>query len=163
VRTGDVRRVDLADPPATVKSPGQKWIDIDIKHQVLTAYEGQTPVYVALISSGRERENIEYKTPRGILSIQSKHVTGTMDNLYASDGPYAIEDVPWTQYFLSSYAIHGAFWHNGFGMVRSHGCVNLTPHDARWLFLWTEPRLPAGWHSIYTNKDLPGTIVKIHD
>jgi len=163
VRSGDVRRVDRVDPPTTVKEPGQKWIDIAIKKQVITAYEGETPVYVALISSGREKENIEFKTPRGFYAIASKHVTGTMDNLYATDGPYAIEDVPWTMYFTGSYAIHGAFWHNGFGQVRSHGCVNMTPHDARWMFYWTEPHLPAGWHSIYANKDLKGTIVKIHD
>ncbi|MBW2262425.1 MAG: L,D-transpeptidase [Deltaproteobacteria bacterium] len=163
VRKGDVRRVDRADPPTTIKEPGQKWIDIAIKKQVITAYEGETPVYVALISSGREKQNIEFKTPRGFYAISSKHVTGTMDNLYATDGPYAIEDVPWTMYFTGSYAIHGAFWHNGFGQVRSHGCVNMTPHDARWLFYWTDPHLPAGWHSAYANKDLKGTLVKIHD
>jgi lipoprotein-anchoring transpeptidase ErfK/SrfK len=163
VKRGDVRRVDRQDPPTIVKSPGEKWIDIDIGKQVITAYEGETPVYVGLISSGRERESLEFKTPRGIHAIQSKHVTGTMDNLYATDGPYAIEDVPWTMYFLASYAIHGAFWHNGFGQVRSHGCVNLTPHDARWFFYWSEPQLPAGWHSIYASKGLSGTPIRIHD
>jgi hypothetical protein len=163
VRRGDVRRVDRADPPSTVKSPDQKWLDIGIKAQVITAYEGETPVYVALISSGRERESLEFKTPRGIHALASKHITGTMDNLYASDGPYAIEDVPWTMYFLGSYAIHGAFWHSGFGRVRSHGCVNMTPHDARWIFTWSEPHLPAGWHSVYANKNMPGSIVRIHD
>lgn len=163
VRRGDVRRVDEATPPTTVKQPGQKWIDVAIGKQVITAYEGKTPVYVALISSGREKENLEFKTPRGIHAVQSKHVTGTMDNLYATDGPYAIEDVPWTMYFLGSYAIHGAFWHNGFGRVRSHGCINMTPHDARWLFYWTEPHLPAGWHSVYANKSMHGTVVKVHD
>jgi lipoprotein-anchoring transpeptidase ErfK/SrfK len=163
VKKGDVRRVDKATPPTKVKEPGQKWIDIAIKSQVITAYEGETPVYVALISSGRERENLEYKTPRGIHAITSKHITGTMDNLYASDGPYAIEDVPWTMYFLGSYAVHGAFWHNGFGRVRSHGCVNMTPHDSRWLFYWSDPQLPEGWHSIYASKNLKGTVVKVHD
>ncbi len=163
VRRGDVRRVDGADPPQTVKTPGQKWIDVDIGSQVLLAYEGDTPVYVALVSTGREKQNLEFKTPRGIHSVVSKHVTGTMDNLYAVDGPYAIEDVPWTLYFLGSYALHGAFWHNGFGAVRSHGCINLTPWDARWIFVWSEPVLPQGWHSIYADKDRPGTIVKVHD
>jgi lipoprotein-anchoring transpeptidase ErfK/SrfK len=163
VRRGDVRRVDASDPPGTVKEPGQKWMDVDIGKQVLVAYEGTSPVYVALVSSGRERENLEYKTPRGIHAVVSKHVTGTMDNLYASDGPYAIEDVPWTMYFLGSYALHGAFWHNGFGRVRSHGCINLSPWDARWLFYWADPQLPADWHSVYASKGAAGTIIRVRD
>lgn len=36
-------------------------------------------------------------------------------------------------------AIHSTFWHNNFGVWMSHGCVNATPEDAKWIFLWTEP------------------------
>jgi len=90
-------------------------------------------------------------------------VTSTMDNLYASDGPYMIEDVPWTMYFLGSYAIHGAFWHNGFGAMRSHGCINLPPFDARWLLYWADPQLPEGWHSVYASAQNPGTVVVVRD
>ncbi len=163
VRQGDVRRVDEATPPPMVKEPWQRWIDVDVGRQVLLAYEGSTPVYVALVSTGREKQNIEFQTPRGIHTVLSKHVTSTMDNLYATDGPYAIEDVPWTMYFFSSYAIHGAFWHNGFGQVRSHGCINLSPWDARWIFMWADPQLPAGWHSVYSTDGAPGSLVKVHD
>jgi hypothetical protein len=85
-----------------------------------------------------------------------------MDGDVASDGPYSIEDVPWVQYFQGSYALHGAFWHDNFGYVRSHGCVNLAPEDARTLFSWTEPKLPEGWHGAFAAPD-KGTRVVIHE
>jgi lipoprotein-anchoring transpeptidase ErfK/SrfK len=64
------------------------------------------------------------------------------------DEAYSIDDVPWTQYFQGSVALHGAFWHAGFGLERSHGCVNLSPSDARWLFGFTDPKLPHDWHAV---------------
>jgi hypothetical protein len=66
-------------------------------------------------------------------------------------------------YFIGSYALHGAFWHNGFGGMRSHGCINLPPFDARWLFFWSDPYLPEGWHSIYAGPERATTVVKVHD
>ena len=163
VKQSDVKIVEKSKPPSIVKAESQKWIDVDVSNQVLVAYEGQKAVYAALVSTGKEKVNEEFKTPRGVYSVLSKHVTGTMANLYASDGPYMIEDVPWTMYFLGSYALHGAFWHNGFGGMRSHGCINLPPYDARWIFYWADPELPEGWHSVYAYGDRKGTIVKIHD
>ena len=61
---------------------------------------------------------------------------------------------------LSGFALHGTHWHDEFGKVRSHGCVNLSPLDAAWLFEWTDPVVPPGWHSVL-NKDR-GTVVIIH-
>jgi hypothetical protein len=49
-------------------------------------------------------------------------------------------------YYWASLAVHGAYWHDGFGKARSHGCTNVPPVDARWLFRWSRPELPAGWH-----------------
>ena len=49
---------------------------------------------------------------------------------------YYLEDVPWTMYYDEARALHGAYWHNGFGYARSHGCVNLGPGDALWLYNW---------------------------
>ena len=62
-------------------------------------------------------------------------------------GTYAVEQVPWTMYYWGSFALHGAYWHDEFGNVRSHGCTNIPPIDARWLFYWSEPPLPTGWHA----------------
>ena len=61
-------------------------------------------------------------------------------------GAYELRDVPWIQYFAAGYALHGAYWHDVFGVPRSHGCINLAPIDARYVFMWTEPSVPEGWH-----------------
>ena len=73
--------------------------------------------------------------------------------------PYAIDEVPYVMYFQQNVALHGAFWHRGFGAVRSHGCVNLAPRDARWLFDWVHPFRPEGWYGVYATDTDPGTIV----
>ena len=73
---------------------------------------------------------------------------------------YRMEDVPYVQYFTKGFGLHGAFWHRSFGHVRSHGCVNLAPLDAAWLFGWTTPEVPDEWHSAMSLKQ--GTIVYIH-
>ncbi|HLC87591.1 MAG TPA: L,D-transpeptidase, partial [Patescibacteria group bacterium] len=56
-------------------------------------------------------------------------------NIYPS-GKYHIKDVPNSMYFYQGYAIHGAYWHNNFGRVASHGCVNVPLDAAKWLFDW---------------------------
>jgi hypothetical protein len=99
---------------------------------------------------------------QGGFRILSKHVATTMDGNSANDGPYSIEDVPWVMYFEGSFALHGAFWHNGFGAMRSHGCVNMSPPDARWFYNWTEPHVPPGWNGAYANAQRPGTRVYVH-
>ena len=81
----------------------------------------------------------------------------------AGEGNYSIQDVPWAMYFNDNFALHGAFWHHGFGRVRSHGCVNLGATDARWLFMWSTPYLPKGWHGVHAHEGSPGTTVVVHD
>jgi hypothetical protein len=66
-------------------------------------------------------------------------------------------------YFSLAIALHGAFWHGRFGQVRSHGCVNLAPADARWLFFWVRPELPEGWHGVTSTDENPGTRVYVHE
>jgi hypothetical protein len=56
-----------------------------------------------------------------------------------------VEHVPWVLLFQGHNALHGAYWHDRFGQRRSHGCVNLAPKDARWIFEWVSPTLPEGW------------------
>lgn len=77
---------------------------------------------------------------------------------------YELRDVPWIQYFASGYAIHGAYWHDVFGIPRSHGCINLSPIDARLVFLWTEPAVPEGWHGINVAPETgEGTVVIVRE
>ena len=118
-------------------------------------------MFATIFSSGRN----EHETTPGSFRIREKHIAATMDGdaELAADGPYSIEDVPYIQYFNGSYALHGAFWHAAFGSVKSHGCVNLAPWDAKALFGWTDPELPEGWHAAFATKENPGTRVIVHD
>lgn len=141
--------------------PNERWIDIDLSEQMLVAYEGDRPVYVTLVSTGRSADG--FGTPTGSFRIRTKHVSATMDDPDGGDEAYSIEDVPWTMYFHESYALHAAFWHNNFGRERSHGCVNLAPADARWLFFWAGPELPPGWHGIRSSRERLGTAIIIRD
>jgi lipoprotein-anchoring transpeptidase ErfK/SrfK len=151
--------------PGDVKE-NEKWIDVDLTRQMLVAYEGRKPVFGTLISSGRKNPDDpehNYATPPGNYRIREKHITATMDADTAADGPYSIEDVPWVMYFQGSYALHGAFWHDSFGNMRSHGCVNMSPDDARALFSWSDPPLPAGWHGVFSKDDNTGSRVIVHE
>ena len=132
----------LRRPPGV--GADERWVHVDLSEQVLVAYQGDRPVFTTLVSTGKEPG----MTPVGVHRLQSKHVATSMRDQPIEEDAYSIEDVPWTQYFHNSVALHGAFWHGGFGLVRSHGCVNLSPGDARWLFGFTEPHLPAGWHAM---------------
>jgi len=145
-------------------APGEKWVDVNLSTQTIIAYEGDKPAFATLTSTGRrESKDKDYTTPQGTFRIREKHVAATMDGDVATDGPYSIEDVPWIMYFNGSYALHGAFWHAAFGHVKSHGCVNLTPADARTMFNWTEPHVPEGWHGASATTEKPGTRVIVHD
>jgi hypothetical protein len=146
------------DPPAGVEPEG-KWIQVDLSDQLLVAFQGRRPVFAALVSTGKDG----FETPAGNYRILSKHVSATMDGVTEADGAYSIEDVPWTMFFSDNFALHGAFWHNRFGMTKSHGCVNMSPIDAKWIFEWSEPHVPEGWHGVISGAVQPGTVVIIHE
>ncbi len=165
----DVAYVDVPakeDWPKEFDSTSTKWVDVSIWQQTLVAYEGQKPVYVTLISTGIDGMGDPKKTKstiRGAFRIDAKHVTTTMD----ADDPeskFELRDVPWVQYFERGYALHATYWHDDFGKPRSHGCINLAPIDAHWLFFWTDPGLPEGWHGVRADvaSMSPGTWVRIH-
>jgi hypothetical protein len=164
IRVADAM-VATPEPPSDLAEK-EKWIDVDLSRQLLVAFEGKHPVYGTRVSSGRHWSwdpEHDHPTPTGTFRIYEKHVSTTMDGDIAADGPYSIEDVPWVMYFQGGYALHGAFWHNHFGSTRSHGCINLSPIDARELFFWTEPSLPKGWHGVFQTASQTGTRVVIHE
>ena len=160
MKAADGTRTDPGPPPDKL-GDHEKWIDVNLRRQTLVAFEGPNPVYVTLVSSGRN----EHETVTGSFHIREKHIASTMDGDadIAADGPYSIEDVPYIEYFNGGYALHGAFWHAEFGHVKSHGCVNLAPWDAKTIFGWTDPQLPEGWHAVIATKDRPGTRVVVHE
>ena len=156
VARSDLRIVEQVERPIAA-SESERWLDIDLSEQTLVAYEGDTPVFATLISSGRPG----HKTPTGVFRIDRKVAERTMNSMADSDDLYSVDKVPWTAYFATGYALHAAFWHSGFGTRRSHGCVNLSPKDAERLYGWTAPRVAPGWEEIYGHEDQPGSIVQI--
>jgi hypothetical protein len=154
-------------PQPSDLAPGEKWIDVNISRKTMLAFEGDKPVYAALVSPGKKSKNKakDHSTIKGTFRIREKHIAVTMDGdgTVAGDLPYSIEDVPYVAYFEGSYALHGAFWHNNFGHEMSHGCVNLSPLDAKKIFFWSEPRLPRGWHAVWSSSENRGTLVVVHE
>jgi len=124
--------------------PWKKRIDISLTDQELTAFEEDEAVRTAKISAGLPGRHTA--TPTGVFHIQIKSVGVHMGDgrLTADPLAYELPGVPWVGYFelTKGVALHGAYWHNDFGRARSHGCINLRPEDALWLYRWTNPPAP---------------------
>jgi lipoprotein-anchoring transpeptidase ErfK/SrfK len=162
LRARDVRRPSAVPAPSAVRA-GERWIDVDLASQTLVAFEGETPVFATLVSTGKGKEGSDNATPKGEFRIWVKLASSNMDNLEDEDAAryYAIEDVPFIQYFAKGVGLHGAFWHRAFGHERSHGCVNLAPLDAQRLFAFTSPHLPSGWTAVLPTPIEPATLVRV--
>jgi hypothetical protein len=148
----------IAPPEGVLTSPEKQWIDIDTGEQVLVLYEHLVPVYATLTSSGRS-----IKTPRGNYPIWARVLAHTMKNQAYEDGQYHMARVPWTTFFQTHNAIHGCYWHSAFGQPRSHGCVNLSPLDSRYVFDWVRPKLPPGWFGIRPANLLESVTVHVRN
>lgn len=127
--------------------PEKKRILVSIAEQTLTAYEGDQVVLHTEVSTGipspKVPGRIPTSTPRGTFHIQVKMPSKHMGdgNLTDDIEAYELPGVPWTGFFepKTGVAFHGAFWHNNFGRMMSHGCVNMRVHEAQWLYRWTTP------------------------
>lgn len=154
-------RVDV-DPRPSEIGPGEKWLEVNTYEATLAAYEGERMVFATLVSTGRSNT----WTPNGLTRIWGKLPTTPMQN--RDVGPdnlawYYLEDVQWTQYFNGAYALHAAYWHDAFGFTRSHGCINLSLLDAKWLFEWTTPYTPEDVTIVYSSDTAgAGTWVWVH-
>jgi hypothetical protein len=154
IARADLRAAALAAPPAGI-GDAEKWFDIDRDEQVLVAYEGARPVFATLVSTGKW----EHETPTEIARVASKLETAMMTS--DKESIYSVADVPWTMYYDRNFALHTSYWHDGFGGPRSHGCVNLSPRDARFLYRWSSPDVPPGWIAVYGDASTPGSIVRV--
>jgi len=116
-----------AKPVYASSGNGSRWIDVDLTHQSVYAYEGDVIVNSFIVSTGT------WATPTvtGQYNIYVKYRSAKMS------GPgYYLPNVPYIMYFYGGYGLHGTYWHNNFGTPMSHGCVNLRTEDAEWLFNW---------------------------
>jgi lipoprotein-anchoring transpeptidase ErfK/SrfK len=140
-------------PQPSVSASSDRWIDVNLSTQSLVAYEGNTPVFWAVVSTGLPAT----PTVTGQYRIYVKYRSAPMS------GPgYYLPGVPFIMYFYAGYGLHGTYWHNNFGHPMSHGCVNLRTPDAEWLFNWTGPVVPAGYNSASATASNPVTLVVIH-
>lgn len=114
-------------PSVATNGSGTRWIDVDLTHQAVYAYEGNTMVNSFIVSTG----TWQYPTVTGQYNIYVKYRYANMH------GPgYFLPNVPYVMYFYKGYGLHGTYWHHNFGTPMSHGCVNLRTDDAAWLFNW---------------------------
>jgi len=153
----DAREFHRTAKPDDVAA-SERWIDVDLDAQILVAFEGERAVFATMVSSGGK----DTPTETGVYRIWLKESEADMKGLNGED-PYSVATVPWTQYFYpdKGLALHTAYWHDQFGTRRSHGCVNLAPRDARWLYFWSDPQVPPGWTSAQGLVELPGSIVRV--
>jgi hypothetical protein len=153
----DVRGFTPAPPPPFL-GKGERWIDVDVDTEILVAFEGDVAVYSTMVSTGAK----DTPTETGVYRMWVKESEADMKGLNGED-PYSVATVPWTQFFSpeKGLALHTAYWHDQFGIRRSHGCVNLAPRDARWLYFWSDPQVPPGWTMAAGVVEAPGSIVRV--
>ncbi|MBE7534827.1 MAG: L,D-transpeptidase family protein [Anaerolineales bacterium] len=147
--------------------PNDKHIEVDLDFQTLSCYEGSSEVYFCRVSSGLKNifdpatglPNTKLATPAGNLLTHWKIISLNMTAGSFQSG-YSTPAVPWsTMISGEGIAIHGAFWHNAFGEKRSHGCINVTPEDAKWIFRWTTPYVSLAQSEVRVSLPDHGTIV----
>jgi hypothetical protein len=133
-----------------------KYVHVDTATQTVTAFEGETAVLAARCSSGGRGT----KTPLGDFLTYHKGSTIHMTNDGAAGAGqgFDLPGVPWVTFFTSTgVSFHGTYWHNDYGTPRSHGCVNLLPEDAKFIYRWSSPVVPADTQYLH----LPGTGTRV--
>jgi len=160
VQSTDMRLVP--DEELTLLSPdvpdALKHIYVDLARQAVILFENDRPVRVARCSSG----GADTKTPLGNFQTFHKGPTihMTNDGEAGAGRGYDLPGVPWVSFFTSTgVSFHGTYWHNDYGRPRSHGCINLPPADAKFLYRWTQPLVPMDTQYLYTPGE--GTRVEI--
>jgi hypothetical protein len=125
------RKVARVVPAANPGIAG-KWVSVNLYEQVLTAYEGDKLLFATLVSSGLP----QWQTNTGAFKVWSKYRTTPMSGAMGEPDFYSLPAVPYVMYFDNEISLHGTYWHDGFGFKRSHGCVNMSISDARWVYNW---------------------------
>lgn len=142
----------------TTASGEEKWIEVSLSEQKVRAWEGNKVVMEFPISSGKWS-----KTPEGMFTIWYKTRNQSMIGGNQALGTYYnLPNVPYNMFFYQGYALHGAYWHNNFGSPMSHGCVNEPLANAKEIFEWAGPVVPAGQNAVKASPENPGTRVHVH-
>jgi len=154
-----ISKTELA-PFATQVPAEEKALEVNIADQSVIAYEYGKAVFFSQASTGLFGNRLDFSTPTGDYQINykrpSRHMVHT-DKVGNNDSD--LYGVPWVSYFTDSgIAFHGTYWHNDFGTPHSHGCINLPIQAAKWIYLWSQPTVPAGEEKFVSRS---GTQVKV--
>src|SRR5262249_43948102 len=126
------RKLARMIPVAKPEGSDQLWVNVNLYEQVLTAYDGDTPVFATLISSGLP----QWQTNPGLFQVKTRVQSTPMSGAMGEPDFYSLPAVPYVMFFDGDISLHGTYWHDGFGFKHSHGCVNMTIADAHWLYDW---------------------------
>jgi hypothetical protein len=137
-----------------------RWLDVSVVTGTLVAYEGRTPLFATLVSVARELPPSSGDTtpasdgprpvPLGTFAIVSKDLTFLGKEPTGFGEPFEVQDAPWALELSSGQLMHGAYWHDRFGIEHGAGSIALSPEDAARVFRFVGPALPAGWHAAAT-------------
>lgn len=137
----------------------EKRIEVRLENQLVIAYEYNIPVFVTRVATGAIYRVGTYTTPTGHFMTYYKRPTRHMAAGDLASSGFDLPGVPWVLYITEGgLSFHGTYWHNDFGRPRSHGCINVSPQAAKWLYRWTTPEVKPGDVYAYEGK---GTKVEI--
>jgi len=157
VPAAHIRRIDPSDLTPISPDVTDKRVEVNLKDQILTAYENGQPVLTTRVSSGYG----VHSTPTGEHTVLYKSPASRMTGGEGVDF-YDLPGVPFPTFItLSGVAIHGTYWHNDFGRQRSHGCLNVPSPVARWFWRWSVPNAPYDDAIYRTPPEVKGTLVKV--
>lgn len=125
--------------------PGRnKRMEVNLTTQRINCYEDDLLVHTTLCASGGSG----FRTPIGDHAVVYKQISRHMysdpeEEAFSDPDYFDLPGVPFNTFFTTmGHAIHGTFWHGDYGRPRSHGCLNVTPEESRWLWRWVDPPTP---------------------
>ncbi len=128
------RKIARVLPVSKPDGAGDKWVSVNLYEQVLTAYEGDKLVFATLVSSGLPG----WQTHPGTFQVWSRLPATAMSGAMGRPDFYSLPAVPYVMFFDNDISLHGTYWHDGFGFKHSHGCVNMSIADAKWVYSWMD-------------------------
>lgn len=146
-----------------------KRIEVDLKNQTVHVFAGDEEVHTARCATGSSFKQADgtvrsFGTTPGDHRIYMKTPSQRMyDGVGEGESrSYDLPGIAWISYFTSSgIAFHSTYWHNDYGKPRSHGCVNLTPEDAKYIYRFTMPATPYEQRWTRSAKRDEGTLIKV--
>ena len=155
-----VRHQDVTSPVMRFQFPDfvrddVRWIDVSVMTGLVVLYEGKRPVFVTVGSVGRDRlgdpsvvDHPQAVSKLGTFEVVAKHITHIAAEPERAGERFPVFDLPWVLELSSGQLVYGAYVHDRFGIEYGPGDITLSPADARRVFEFATPALPAGWHGV---------------